>query len=99
MLDVLANAGGLKRSVGFRVPEAGLSLDRRDRLRAVGSALSGPAARPPHLHVFPGVRRSGAHRAEHSRRPAGLHIRADRMDLCFELAQRLTEALGDGGRP
>ncbi len=24
-----------------------------------------------------------------------LHLRAQRMDLCFELAQRLTEALGD----
>jgi putative iron-dependent peroxidase len=91
--DVLGNAGGLRRSVGFRVPEAGLSL-----VVGIGSALWDRLypgrPRPADLHVFPAFD-GPVHSAPSTPGDLLLHIRADRMDLCFELAQRITEALGD----
>ena len=88
--DVLADASGIKRSVGFRVPEADLTLvvgigaDLWDRLTA------GP--RPAGLHPFREL--NGArHRAVATPGDLLVHIRAHRFDLCFELAQRLTERL------
>jgi putative iron-dependent peroxidase len=89
---VLADAGGIRRSVGFRVPEAGLSsvigvgADAWDRLYG--------APRPAHLHRLPEFR-GPVHFAPSTPGDLLVHIRADRLDLCFELAQRLTEALGD----
>jgi porphyrinogen peroxidase len=88
--DFLADVPGLKRSVGFRVPEAGLSC-----VVGIGAALwdrltEGP--RPAGLHPFrelAGLR----HRAVATPGDLLLHIRAQRFDLCFELAQRLTERL------
>ena len=90
--DVLGNAGGLRRSVGFRVPEAGLSL-----VVGIGSTLWDrlypQRPRPAGLHVFPEFA-GPVHSAPSTPGDLLLHIRADRMDLCFELAQRITEALG-----
>jgi putative iron-dependent peroxidase len=89
--DVLADAGGLRRSVGFRAPEArlscvvGIGSDCWDRLYG--------APRPAGLHPF--ARLDGpVHVAPSTPGDLLLHIRAERADLCFELAQRLTEALG-----
>jgi putative iron-dependent peroxidase len=90
--DVLADAGGLRRSVGFRVPEARLTL-----VVGIGSSLWDrlyPGARPAGLHVLPSFD-GPVHAAPSTPGDLLLHIRAERMDLCFELAQRLTEALGD----
>ena len=88
--DALADASGLKRSVGFRVPEAELTLvigigaDLWDRLTG--------APRPAGLHAFREL--NGArHRAVATPGDLLFHIRAHRFDLCFELAQRLTERL------
>jgi putative iron-dependent peroxidase len=90
--DVLANVGGLRRSVGFRAPEAGLTCvvgigsDLWDRLYG--------APRPAGLHPFKALV-GPIHAAPSTLGDLLLHIRAERADLCFELAQRLTEALGD----
>ena len=88
--DALADASGLKRSVGFRVPEAELTL-----VVGLGAGLwdrltGGP--RPAGLHPFREL--DGArHRAVATPGDVLFHIRAHRFDLCFELAQRLTERL------
>ncbi len=88
--DFLGEISGLKRSVGFRIPEAeltcvtGIGSEMWDRL------FDGP--RPAELHVLPEF--TGERHASVST-PGDLlfHIRASRLDLCFELAQRLTEAV------
>jgi putative iron-dependent peroxidase len=87
---VLADASGLRRSVGFRIPEGELTC-----VAGVGAAawerLFG-AARPVELHPFPGF--VGArHTAPATAGDLLFHIRAHRLDLCFELAQRLTDRL------
>ncbi len=89
--DVLADAGGLRRSVGFRAPEArltcvvGIGSDCWDRLYGT--------PRPAGLHRFAPLD-GPVHAAPSTPGDLLLHIRAERADLCFELAQRLTEALG-----
>src|SRR6202000_3345305 len=50
--------------------------------------------RPTDLHPLP-VFAGPVHRAPSTPGDLLFHIRAHRMDLCFELAQRLTEHLGD----
>jgi porphyrinogen peroxidase len=88
--DALADVPGLKRSVGFRVPEAELSC-----VVGIGAALwdrLGAGPRPGGLHPF---RELAGPRHSALATPGDLlfHIRAHRFDLCFELAQRLTERL------
>ena len=88
--DLLADVAGVKRSVGFRVPEAelscvvGIGADLWDRLTG--------APRPAGLHPF---REFVGERHTAVATPGDLlfHIRAHRFDLCFELAERLTERL------
>lgn len=87
-----ADVAGLVRAVGTRAPPAnlscvcGFSSDGWDTLFG--------APRPANLHAF---REFG----EGGRRAIGtpgdllLHIRADHMDLCFELAALLMERMGD----
>ena len=87
---VLADVPGIKRSVGFRVPEAELSC-----VVGVGAALwdaLSTGARPSGLHPF---RELAGQRHTAPSTPGDLlvHVRAHRFDLCFELAQRLTERL------
>ena len=86
--DALADASGLKRSVGFRVPEAELTLVVGIGAR-LWDRLTG-APRPTGLHPF---RELGGARHRAVATPGDLlfHIRAHRFDVCFELAQRLTE--------
>ncbi len=88
--DLLADAGGLKRSVGFRLPEAGLTL-----VVGIGSSLWDRLFAPPKpagLHPLPEFSGSG-HTAPATPGDLLFHIRAHRFDLCFELAQRLTDRL------
>ena len=88
--DLLADVGGLIRSVGFRAPDGGLGC-----VVGVGSALWDRlfgSPRPADLHQFAGI--SGArHTAVATPGDLLFHIRAHRADLCFELAQRLVERL------
>jgi porphyrinogen peroxidase len=88
--DVLADVSGLKRSVGFRIPEgeltcvAGIGAEAWDRLFG--------APRPAALHPFPGFA-GPRHSAPATPGDLLFHIRAHRLDLCFELAQRLASRL------
>ncbi|HYB29688.1 MAG TPA: Dyp-type peroxidase [Solirubrobacteraceae bacterium] len=88
--DVLGDVAGLKRSVGFRVPEAELTC-----VVGVGAGLwdrLGIGPRPADLHPFREL--VGArHTAVATPGDLLFHLRAHRFDMCFELAQRLTERL------
>jgi putative iron-dependent peroxidase len=88
--DVLADAGGLRRSVGFRVPEGGLSC-----VVGIGAGLWDRlfgAPKPAGLHELPEIAGS-RHTAVSTPGDLLFHIRAHRLDLCFELAQRLMARL------
>jgi putative iron-dependent peroxidase len=95
VLDLLPDVAGLTRSVGFRSTDGGLSC-------VVGIAdglwdrlFDGP--KPRGLHPFREV--VGArHTAPATPGDLLFHLRARRMDLCFELAAHLTSRLGDHGR-
>jgi porphyrinogen peroxidase len=90
--EVLADVAGIKRSVGFRVPEGELSC-----VVGIGAALwdrLGTGVRPAGLHPFRELT-GPRHTAVATPGDLLLHIRARRFDLCFELAQRLTGRLRD----
>jgi len=92
---LLPDLSGLGRSVGFRIPEADLQV-----VTAIGSdawdrLFDGP--RPRELHPFREL--AGArHKAPATPGDLLFHIRASRMDLCFEFAtqvmKRLSGAVG-----
>jgi putative iron-dependent peroxidase len=80
---LLPDVAGLQRSVGFRVPSGGLQV-----VAAVGSAAWDRLAlgpRPAELHPFRELAGS-RHRAPATPGDLLFHIRANRMDLCFEYA-------------
>src|SRR5277367_3809831 len=87
-----ADLPALLRAVEFRDLEAGLSCvvgfgsDAWDR-------LFGPP-RPAELHVFREIR-AGARHAVSTPGDVLFHIRAKRMDLCFEVAMQIMARLGD----
>jgi putative iron-dependent peroxidase len=93
--EVLTGVPGLTRSVGFRSPESqlitvvGIGAEAWDRLTS--------APRPAGLHPFPEVR-GAVHTAPSTPGDLLLHLRADRMDLCFEFARLALDALGDAVR-
>jgi porphyrinogen peroxidase len=93
--DLLPDLGGLRRSVGFRAPDAGLSCvvgigsDLWDRLFA--------APRPAGLHSFRELK-GAKHTAPATPGDFFVHIRAERLDLCFELARLISDRLGPGVR-
>jgi porphyrinogen peroxidase len=90
--EALQEVSGLVRAVGFRVPHAALSC-----VVGIGSALWDRmlgAPRPAQLHPFQEID-GGSHVAVSTPGDLLLHIRAHRMDLCFELAQRIIESLRD----
>jgi porphyrinogen peroxidase len=92
---VLSDVSGLRRSVGFRIPEGrltcvvGIGAEVWDRLFG--------APRPAALHRFRELDGS-RHRAPATPGDLLFHIRAHRLDLCFELAQRLTDRLAGYAR-
>jgi putative iron-dependent peroxidase len=91
LAELLGDVSGIKRSVGFRVPEAelscvvGIGADLWDRLSL------GP--RPAGLHPFRELT-GPRHTAPATPGDLLFHIRAHRFDVCFELAQRLSEHFG-----
>jgi len=88
--DALADVGALRRSVGFRVPEAALTC-----VVGIGAKLwrrTFGAPQPAGLHEFRELH-GPRHVAPATPGDLLLHIRASRLDLCFELAQRLTERM------
>jgi putative iron-dependent peroxidase len=95
VLDLLPDLGGLRRSVGFRAPDAGLSC-----VVGIGASLWGrlfDAPLPPELHPFKELR-GPVHTAPSTPGDLFLHIRASRLDLCFELARLITDRFGAGVR-
>ncbi len=87
---------GLLRAVGFRDVEGDLSCvmgigsDAWDRLFG--------QPRPKELHPFREIK-SGARHAVATPGDLLFHIRAKRMDLCFELAAQIMVGLGDAVTP
>jgi putative iron-dependent peroxidase len=92
--DLLPDVAALKRSVGFRAPEAGLTCVTGVSAR-VWDRLFG-VAKPAGLHPFKAI--GAAHRAPATPGDLLFHIRARRLDLCFELAQLLCERLAGAAR-
>ncbi len=86
----------LLRAVGFRDIEAGLSC-----VLGFGSEawdrLFGPP-RPARLHPFREFR-AGTRHAVSTPGDLLFHIRAKRMDLCFELATQIMARIGDAASP
>jgi putative iron-dependent peroxidase len=88
--EVLADLAGLQRSVGFRYLDGGLACVASIGSLAWDRLFAGP--RPAHLHPFQELvgRR---HRAVATPGDLLLHIRANEMFLCFELAQLIMNRL------
>ncbi len=89
--DFCRDLSSFVRAVGFRDRNAELSC-----IMGLGSSawdrLFG-APRPKHLHPFREIR--GVHHAVSTPGDILLHIRASRMDMCFELASQIMVRLGD----
>jgi putative iron-dependent peroxidase len=88
--DLLPDLSGLGRSVGFRIPEGSLQV-----VAAIGSdawdrLFAGP--RPRDLHPF---RELAGPRHTAPATPGDLlfHVRANRMDLCFEFTAQVMRRL------
>ena len=94
--SLCGDLGGLLRAVDFRDLEAGLSC-----VVGFGSEawdrLFGPP-RPAELHAFREIQAGSRHAVS---TPGDLlfHIRAKRMDLCFELAIQIMARIGDAVSP
>lgn len=82
----------LTRSVGKRVPDGNLTCVCGFGSTAWDGLFGTP--RPAALHPFQAVGVAGR-MAVATPGDVLLHIRADRMDLCFELATQIMAALGD----
>ena len=87
---LLADVAGIVRAVGFRIPDAGL-----DCVVGIGSGawdrlFAGP--RPAELHPFRELA-GPRHRAPATPGDLLFHVRASRMDLCFEFAAQVMARL------
>lgn len=86
----LSGLSGLVRSVGFRTPAADLSLVTSIGSDAWDRLFSGP--RPAGLHRFPPLQ-GPRHQAPSTPGDLLFHIRANAMDVCFELASQILKSL------
>ncbi|MEV4128348.1 Dyp-type peroxidase [Nocardia sp. NPDC049707] len=88
--DLLADLPGLRRSVGFRLPGAGLTCVTSIGSTAWDRLFAGP--RPAELHVLPEF--VGAHHSAPTT-PGDLlfHIKSESQDACFELAMTIGHRL------
>ena len=87
-----ADLSGLIRAVEFRDIEAGLSCVIGFGSDAWDKLFGSP--RPAELHTFREIR-SGGRNAISTPGDILFHIRAKRMDLCFELATQIMDSIGD----
>ena len=88
--DLLADVGGLTRSVGFRIPDGGLTC-----VVGLGSLLWSRLfgePRPAGLHPFREIA-GPRHTAVSTPGDVLFHLRAHRLDSCFELANLLVKRL------
>ncbi|MEE2033941.1 Dyp-type peroxidase [Rhodococcus chondri] len=88
--DLLEDLSGLRRSVGFRVPDGGLSCVTGIGSGAWDRLFSGP--RPSGLHEFVPLH-GDRHHAPATPGDLLFHLRASTMDLCFELAAKINDRL------
>ena len=93
--EMLADLSGLERSVGFRLPDGGLACVAGIGSGAWDRLFDGP--RPARLHPFRDFA-GERHQTVSTPGDLALHIRAPRMDACFELAAQITGRLGDAVR-
>lgn len=89
--DALGDIAGLVRAVGFRDPSKNLSVVTSIGSDAWDRLFAGP--RPAELHRFIALD-GGRHRAPSTPGDLLFHIRAESMDVCFELATKIVEAMG-----
>jgi putative iron-dependent peroxidase len=94
--EVCAGVSGLVRAIGFREPEATLTCVTGFGAQAWQSLAGGPM--PAELHPFQELHAGNRH-AIATPGDVLFHIRAKRMDLCFELAAQLMNQLGDTVTP
>ncbi len=87
-----ADLAGLIRAVEFRDIEAGLTCVVGFGSDAWDKLFGSP--RPAELHPFREIRSGGRHAVS---TPGDIlfHIRAKRMDLCFELATQIMDSVGE----
>ena len=87
-----ADLSGLIRAVEFRDIEAGLTCIVGFGSDAWDKLFGSP--RPAELHPFREIRSGGRHAVS---TPGDIlfHVRAKRMDLCFELATQIMDGIGD----
>ena len=87
-----AGLSGLIRAVEFRDVEAGLTCVAGFGSDVWNELFGQP--RPAELHPFREIRSGGRHAVS---TPGDIlfHIRAKRMDLCFELATNIMDSIGD----
>src|SRR5215471_565672 len=89
--DLLADLPGIFRAVDFRRIEGGLSCVAGFGSDAWDKLFGKP--RPAELHPFREIR-SGERHAVSTPADVLFHIRAKRMDMCFELVTQIMERIG-----
>ncbi|OUJ14759.1 Dyp-type peroxidase [Acetobacter sp. DsW_063] len=87
--DLCADLSSLVRGVGFRAPDGRLSCVMGVGSEAWDQTFGAP--RPKELHPFREI--NGVHHAPSTPGDLLFHIRAARMDLCFELASNIVSRL------
>ncbi|TPG31926.1 Dyp-type peroxidase [Mycolicibacterium hodleri] len=88
--DALGDVSGLVRAIGFRDPSKRLSAVSSIGAEAFTRLFSGP--RPAELHPF--IALDGPrHHAPSTPGDLLFHLRAESLDVCFELAQKILEAM------
>jgi putative iron-dependent peroxidase len=88
--DALADISGLVRAIGFREPPKRLSAIASIGSNAWDRLFSGP--RPADLHPF--IELTGPrHTAPATPGDLLFHIRAESLDVCFELADRILRSM------
>jgi porphyrinogen peroxidase len=88
--DALTGVSGLVRAIGFRDPTKHLSVIASIGSEAWDRLFSGP--RPAELHPFVEIQ-GGRHHAPATPGDLLFHIRAESMDVCFELATKIAESM------
>lgn len=88
--DALADISGLVRAIGFRDPSKNLSVVTSIGSDAWDRLFAGP--RPAKLHPFVALH-GPRHTAPATPGDLLFHIRAESMDVCFELAGRILSAM------
>jgi putative iron-dependent peroxidase len=88
--DALPDIPGLVRAIGFREPQKRLSAIASIGSDAWDRLFAGP--RPAELHRFPELN-GPRHTAPATPGDLLFHIRAESLDVCFELADRILKSM------